>query len=149
MQRRTLILVGLIALATVAACREPKTVPQLVSELQSPDAGVRRNAADDLRMEGGVPAEAIQPLLKAVSVEQDKGAHGAMLITLGKSGVPEAKPYIDGAIPVPDKDVRRWAARALHYWLVANGQMPADAPLPPNWPYGQPGFPPPLPEPRD
>ena len=142
---RRLFFAALVALIALSACRDPKTVPQLVAELRHPDPGVRRSAADDLRMEGGVPAEAVEPLLQAVAVEQNKGAHGAMLITLGRSGVPEAKPYIDGAIPVPDKDVRRWAARALKYWLVANGQMSPDAPLPKDWPYGQPGFPPPLP----
>mgnify|MGYP006969553876 CR=1 FL=1 len=68
---------------------------------------------------------------------------------LGKSGVPEAKPHIDGALPLPDKDVRRWAARALKYWMISTGQMSPDADLPSGWPYGQPGYPPPLPEERD
>jgi HEAT repeat protein len=146
-RRRSIVTVGLTAgmLGALSACRDPKTVPQLVGELRHPDPGVRRGAADDLSMEGGVPAEAIAPLLQSISVEQDKKAHGAMLITLGRSGVPEAKPHIDGAIPVPDKDVRRWATRALKSWLIANGQMAPNAKLPEDWPYGQPGFPPPLP----
>ena len=88
--------------------------------------------------------EAIEPLLHAITSERDKHAHGAMLITLGKSGVPEAKPHIDGALPVYDEDVRRWAARALKYWLVATGRMHPDQDLPDHWPYGQPGFPPPM-----
>lgn len=139
-----MLIVSLIVM--LAACREPRTVPELVSELRSPDARARRGAADDLRTPEGVPQQAIGPLLEAIAVEQDKHAHGAMLITLGKSGVPEAKAFIDAAIPAPDRDVRRWAARALKYWLTANGQLAPDAKLPHGWPYGQPGFPPPLPE---
>jgi hypothetical protein len=142
--RRILLL--LLAVVALAACREPKTVPHLIADLRNPDAAERRRAADDLRMDNGVPAEAIRPLLDAITVERDKRAHGAMLITLGKSGVPEAKPFIDAAIPVPDEDVRRWASRALKFWLVATGQMPEGQELPDRWPYGQPGFPPPLPE---
>ena len=149
MRRRSVLHLSFVLLA--AACRRgpPKTASQLIAQLRSPDPGERREAADDLRMDNGVPAEAIQPLLDAISVEQDKGAHGAMMITLGKSGVPEAKPHIDGALPLPDKDVRRWAARALKYWMIATGQMSPDADLPSGWPYGQPGYPPPLPEERD
>jgi HEAT repeat protein len=150
MRRRTLLssLLGyaMVSSIALAACREPKSVPQLVSELRHPDPKERRHAADELRMDSGVPAEAIRPLLDAITVEKDKYAHGAMLITLGRSGVPEAKPFIDAAIPVADVDVRRWAARALHFWLVATGQMPESQELPDGWPYGQPGYPPPLPE---
>jgi HEAT repeat protein len=148
MQRRCFIELGLLAAAGAlgAACnRRPRTVHDLVGLLRHPDPAVRRRAADDLRMDGGVPAPAIQPLLDAIAVERDKKAHGAMLITLGKSGVPEAKPHIDGALPVPDEDVRRWAARALKFWLIATGRMHPDQDLPSNWPYGQPGYPPPLP----
>ena len=118
----------------------------MIANLRHPDSKERRAAADGLRLEHGVPAEAIQPLLDAINVERDKYAHGAMLITLGKSGVPEAKPHIDGAIPVPDKDVRRWATRALKFWLIVTGAMHPDQKLPKGWPYGQPGYPPPLPE---
>ena len=146
MRRRTGLLLCGWAPLSLAGCRDPTTVPQLSAELRSPEAKERRSAADDLRMDGGVPQQAIQPLLDAISQERDKYAHGAMMITLGKSGVPEAKPHIDGAIPVPDEDVRRWATRALRYWLVATGQMGADQDLPDGWPYGQPGFPPPLPD---
>ncbi len=96
-------------------------------------------------MKMGIPAEAIDPLLQAITVERDKKAHGAMLVTLGKSGVPEAKPHIDGALPVPDVAVRRSASDALKHWLIATGQMHPKQKLPKGWPYGLPGFPPPLP----
>jgi hypothetical protein len=133
-------------LLVIAACREPKTTADLVADLRNPSAQERRRAADELRTDGGVPPEAIGPLLQAIQVEQDRPAFGAMMITLGQSGVPEAKPIIDSRIPEPDRDMRRWAARALKYWLIANRQLPPDPQLPSNWPYGQPGFPPPLPE---
>ena len=144
-RRNALLLCGLAPLC-FSGCRDPKTVPQLVAELRSPDHKARRRAADELRMDEGVPQEAIQPLLDAIGKERDKYAHGAMMITLGRSGVPEAKPHIDGALPVPDEDVRRWATRALKYWLIATGQMHPDQDMPDDWPYGQPGFPPPLPD---
>lgn len=146
MSRFLTVLACIAVFAVGSACREPRTVPQLLAELRHPDPQIRRGAADDLRMDAGVPAEAVGPLLEAISVEKDKYAHGAMMITLGKSGVPEAKPHIDGAIPIPDKEVRRWAGRALKYWMIANGQLHPDQELPDGWPYGQPGFPPPLPE---
>jgi hypothetical protein len=151
MHRRELMGWGMslwLAAAGTLGCRRdpPKSVPQLIAQLRHFDAAERRRAADELRMEGGVPADAIKPLLDAIAVERDKAAHGAMLITLGKSGVPEAKPHIEGALPVADPDVRRWATRALKYWLIATGQLHPDADLPDGWPYGQPGYPPPLPE---
>ena len=141
---RLLALALLVALA-VSGCREPRTTADLVSDLRSPSADVRRDAADGLRMDEGVPAEAIGPLLQAAQAEKDRKAFGAMMITLGRSGVPEAKPLIDARIPEPDRDMRRWAARALKYWMIANHQLPPDPQLPDGWPYGQPGFPPPLP----
>ncbi len=144
MQRRVFF-GGLLAALVGAGCnRGPKSVPQMIAHLRHHDPSERRRAADKLRMDHGVPAEAIDPLLQAITVERNKYAHGAMLITLGKSGVPEAKPHIDGALPVMDGDVRRWAARALKYWLIATGRMHPDQDLPDHWPYGQPGFPPPM-----
>jgi HEAT repeat protein len=141
---RLLVFVLLAALG-LCACRQPRTTSDLVADLRNPSPQERRRAADGLRTDDGVPAEAIGPLLQAVQVERDRGAFGAMMITLGRSGVPEAKPLIDARIPEPDPDMRRWAARALKYWLIANRQLPPDPQLPDGWPYGQPGFPPPLP----
>ena len=139
------MLIGAAAAAWTIACnRRPKSVPDMIGRLRHPDPAERRRAADDLRLDFGVPAEAIPPLLDAIKVERDKRAHGAMLITLGKSGVPEAKPHIDGTLPVMDKDVRRWATRALKYWLIATGAMHKDQKLPKHWPYGYPGYPPPM-----
>lgn len=142
--RRRAFLLGTLATILFACNRQPKTVPHLIARLRHPDPDEREDAADDLQLKHGVPIEAIGPLLQAISVERDPDAHGAMLMTLGKSGVPEAKPHIDGAIPVPDADVRKYAAKALKNWLIATGRMHPKQKLPRHWPYGQRGFPPPL-----
>ena len=151
MRRLPIALTALALALSAAACNRepPKTTADLVADLRNPDPDARRDAADDLRTDQGVPAEAVGALLQAIQVERDKKAYGAMLITLGRSGVPEARPIIDARLPEPDKDMRRWASRALKYWMIANRQLPPDAELPKGWPYGQPGFPPPLPEERD
>ncbi len=144
MQRRAFFIATAAAALTASCNRHAKSVPVMIANLRHADPRERRRAADGLRLSFGIPAEAIQPLLRAISVERNKHAHGAMLITLGKSGVPEAKAHIDGALPVRDEDVRRWAARALAYWLIATGRLHPAEDLPDNWPYGQPGFPRPL-----
>lgn len=127
-------------------CGHPRTPAELIADLKNPEAPKRRDAADRLRTDQGVPKEAIGPLLEAASTEKDPRVVGAILITLGRSGVPEAKPLIDQQIPSMDKDMRRWAARALKFWMIENHQLDKDAQLPDGWPYGQPGFPPPLPK---
>lgn len=148
--------VAVVALACATwGCREPRTTSELVAELRNPDPGARQSAADDLRqgndcLDAGappcVPPEAIPPLLEIISAEQDPKAYGAMLITLGKSGVPEAKPIIDARLPDPDPNMRRWAARALRYYMIKTGEVPRDYAFPDGFPYGQPGYPAPLPE---
>ncbi len=144
--RRRGLLFGTLAIAS--GCGRPQSVAQLIGGLRSPEAGTRRRAAHRLQLSHGIPAEAIEPLLQAIAVERDKKAHGTMLITLAKSGVPEAKGHIDGTLPVPDKDVRRWASKALRHWLIANGRLHPSHELPDHWPYGLPGYPPPLPSQR-
>jgi hypothetical protein len=140
------LVAALAAAAPIAGCREPKTPAQSIAELRSPDAEQRRRAADDLRTDAGVAPEAIQPLLQAAAAEQTPNVLGAMLITLGRSGVPEAKPLIDKQIPSTDKDMRRWAGRALKYWMIKTGQLDKDYKFPDGWPYGTPGFPAKLPD---
>lgn len=148
MVMRSVVLAAALGCVTMASigCKEPRTTNELVGELRSPDPAARRSAADDLRTETGVPPEAIPALLEAARAEKDPPALGAMLITLGDSGHPDAKPLIDAQIPSNDRDMRRWAGRALKYWMIKTGQMPEAGPWPDGWPYGQPGFPPPLPE---
>ena len=142
----SLLLTSAIALATSIGCGKPKTPAELVADLRSPSAEERQHAADDLRHDDGVPPEAIQPLLQAEQSEQVPKVIGAMLITLGRSGVPEAKPLIDAHINTDDRDMRRWAGRALKYWMIANHQIDKDYKFPDGWPYGTPGFPPKLPD---
>jgi HEAT repeat protein len=121
------------------------TPERAIGELQSPQAEARRNAADALRTPSGVPPEAVAPLLGALSAEQDPGARGAELIALGRSGASQAKPAIDQAVmTAADPNMRRWAARALKYWMIQTGQLPAEYAFPDGWPYGQPGYPPPM-----
>jgi hypothetical protein len=141
-----LLLLALALSTTTVGCREPRTTDQLVAELRSPDPKSRRAAADDLRMDAGVPPQAIPALLESARAERDPPALGAMLITLGASGHPDAKPLIDAQIPTMDPDMRRWAGRALKYWMIETGQIPKDYAFPDGWPYGQPGFPPRLPD---
>src|SRR6185503_10552906 len=90
-----LLLAALLAPLSIGGCKEPKTPDQSIADLRSPDPNERRSAADDLRTDQGVLPQAVSPLLQAIQAEQDPKARGAMLITLGKSGVPEAKPLID------------------------------------------------------
>ncbi len=133
------------AAAASAGCHHAMRPDVAIANLQNPDPSVRQHAADSLRTPEGVPPESIQPLLAIASQEQNPQARGAMLITLGKSGSPLAKPLIDQAVMTSqDPDNRRWASRALKYWMITTGQLPAEYAFPPNWPYGQPGFPPPL-----
>lgn len=143
---------ALLALALTSAaiaftgCRQPRSVDQLVSDLHEPDATKRRDAADDLQTDEGVPVQAIPHLLEAARRETDPRTLGMILMTLGKSGVPEAQPLIGDQLATQDKDMRRWVGRALQYWLIANGRLPPNPTLPKGWPYGQPGFPPLLPD---
>jgi hypothetical protein len=145
MNVRTLAALSYTSLLYLGACGHSMPPAQAIGSLQSPDPTTRQTAADALRTPQGVPPEAIHPLMTAASSEQDPHAKGAMLITLGKSGSPEAKAMIDQAVATAsDPDMRRWASRALKYWMLTTGQIPADYKFPDDWPYGQPGFPPPL-----
>jgi HEAT repeat protein len=140
MRPALLVVATLLALA---ACGTPMSPDQAIAELRSPDAAVRRTAADALRTGEGVTPAAVPALLSALASEQNAEARGAMLITLGRSGAPEAKAPIDQAVQAAsDKYTQRWSGRALHYWLIKTGQMAEKAPLPDGWPFGQPGFPP-------
>src|SRR3974377_1111659 len=87
-----------------------------INNLSSPDAGVRQNAADNLRTDAGVPDEAIQPLIQAYQRDTDPHARAAELIALGRSGSPAAKPLIDAYVrDAKNSDEQRWGGRALKY----------------------------------
>jgi HEAT repeat protein len=118
---------------------------QAVASLHDPDPKTRQHAADSLHSNGTAPAGVIPNLMQALQTEQDAHVRGAILIALGSWGAPDAKPIIDQAVmTAPDPDSRRWAGRALKYWMVQTGAMAQGTPLPPGWPYGQPGYPPAL-----
>ena len=127
------------------SCSEPMTPARASAALRSPDAEDRRDAADDLRTGDRVPVQAIAPLVEAMRIERVPNVRGAIILTLGRSGAPEAKPVIDYYIQTTiDPDMRRWAARALKYWMIANGELSPDSDMPEDWPYGFPGYPPSL-----
>jgi len=119
------ILSPVLALAPLGllGCGHPRSPAELEAGLDSPDPAERRNAADGLRSRDGVPQEAIPKLLATIDKEQNPEAYGAEMITLGASGVPEARPYICKKIGGGEGgDVRmsRWASHALTAWLKKN-----------------------------
>jgi hypothetical protein len=109
----------------------PRSPAEEVGLLGNPDWKERRSAADGLRDHGGPPAEALPALYAALQAEQSPKVLGAILITLGASGIPEVRPFIDARVNDPDEDMRRWARRALKYWLVKNQLLGEEQELPP------------------
>ncbi len=92
------------------------------------DAETRSRAADSLRSDeaNGVPPAAVPDLLKALASEPDPVVRSSLLLTLGRSGAPDAKAPIDDAlIEDPDPHVRRAAKRALAYWSAQNDGGPS------------------------
>lgn len=116
-----LALAPLGLLAPLGACGGPHThVASPIASLKSPDAGERRDAADDLRNSGGPTPEGTRALLDAIKTETDERAYGAMLISLGASGAPEAEPLICAKVYAPDARMRTYAKRALKFYLEHN-----------------------------
>jgi hypothetical protein len=105
-----------------------------IAMLQSPDADERRKAADELMDDGGPGPEAVPYLIAALQREQDPKAYGMMLLALGKSGAPEALPYLDANMNNPNKHVRERAEKGMAAWSRRN---PNGIAAPP------PGYPPP------
>ncbi len=109
-----------MSLFSAVGCGPAKSPAELEAGLNDPDPAIRRSSADSLRSRNGVPAEAIPKLLAAIDKEQDPEAYGAEMITLGASGVPEAKPYICKKFGDPDIRMSRWANHAQLAWLKKN-----------------------------
>jgi len=131
-------------LSSLSACHHGMPPDRAVAALQDPDPRIRQHAADSLRSQGHAPASVVGNLLQAAQTEQDPRVRGAILIALGTWGAPAAKPLIDQAVQTAaDADQQRWAGRALRAWMTQAGTLPEGAALPPGWPYGQPGYPPP------
>jgi len=108
------------AALAVAGCGRRHAPAESVAQLRSPDMETRRSAADDLRRGDGPPAHAVPAIMTALQQEKYPPAYGAMLITAGKSGVPDALPYICGAVQSDQRDMRRWGDRALDLWREKN-----------------------------
>jgi hypothetical protein len=127
----------------LSACHHGFPPDRAVAALQDPDPRVRQHAADSLRAEGKAPSSVIGNLLAALQTEQVPAVRGAILISLGTWGAPQAKPLIDQAVmSAASVDEQRWAGRALRDWMIQAGTLDKGTPAPPGWPYGQPGYPP-------
>jgi HEAT repeat protein len=126
---------SLAALSAAGCHRDHARSPaDVYAKLQSPDADERRDAADDLMDDDGPRREDVPYLVAAIQHEQNPKTYGVMLLALGKSGAPEAKPYIEANLHNPNKDVRQRAERALEAWSRKNpyGVRPPPQALPPE-----------------
>ncbi len=157
--RRHLVRIALCAGLSVcafstAACRRNRSESPAdhVAMLQSPDADERRDAAKDLMDNGGPAPQAVPYLIAALQREQDPKTYGIMLLALGKSGAPDALPYLQANVGNPNKHVRERAEKGLEEWSRRN---PNGVPVPPPTDYPPPqgaeppppGAPPPPPPP--
>jgi hypothetical protein len=134
--------------AAATGCRRDgaRSSADVYSLLQSPDADERRGAAKDLMDDDGPSQQDVPYLITALQREQHPKTYGVMLIALGKSGSPDARPYIESNLHNQNKDVRVRAEEALELWSRKN---PNGTPIPP--PQGEaapplppiPGMPPP------
>jgi hypothetical protein len=114
--------VALTSVLALSACRH--SYNDRVEQLRSLDPDERRVAADELRAAGGPAPTAVPYLFEAISHERNPATYGAMLITLGASGAPEARPLIEARLRDPDSAMRRWAGTAMDYWSARNGVRP-------------------------
>jgi hypothetical protein len=114
-----------------AACGHPRSPAELEAGLNDPDPKVRRTSADGLRHGDDVPADAVPKLLAAIANEKDPEVYGAELITLGASGVADAKPLICKNIG-GGGDVRmsRWANHAWQAFERKNPGAKCDSTAP-------------------
>jgi hypothetical protein len=124
-----------------------------VAMLQSPDVGERRDAADGLMEDDGPPPQAVPHLIAALQREQDPRTYSVLLLALGKSGAPEARPYLEANLSNQNRTVRDRAQKALELWArrnpngVMGGPPPQPGLLPPPPPPGEALPPPPAPPP--
>jgi hypothetical protein len=91
-----------------------------IARLKSTDADERQEAADELRDDGKPSPDATRALLEAIAVEKDERAYGAMLISLGASGAPEAEGIICEKVYADSARMRAWAKRAQKMYLERN-----------------------------
>ena len=129
-------------------CGPARSPQQAAGDLSSPSAEARLKAARDIedaaRKPAGLPPDVIEALFQRVGAETDFKARASMLITLGYTGDPRAKPLLDQYAQTNDPQQRIYAARALKKWASKTGAVPPTYEFPDGWPYGTPGYPPPL-----
>ncbi len=122
------MVVVLLTIGTPSRAEEPPDT--WIAQLSSKNAGKRKEAAAELREDGGPPMEAVSALLEAAKVELDHRALREMLITLGHAGVLEALGLIQTYARSPARDLRSAGRKALHRWLVVNRVLHEDDELP-------------------
>lgn len=120
-------LAAIAALACALSCHRHQAAAPL-----QPDASIayglgaatpneREDAAKRLRDNDGPPPDAVPAILKALERENDTEAEEELLITLGASGAPEAKPILEQHLNDADRSVRKGAERGLDRWAKKNG----------------------------
>jgi hypothetical protein len=141
------ITVLFLAITISLGCGPSRTPAEAVADLRSPNPETRMIAARDIESgaQAGLTPDIIGALLQSAQSETDPKTKGAVMIALGYTGIPEAKPLLDQYVQTNDRDQRRWGARALKKWAVKAGQVPPTYEFPDEWPFGTPGYPPPLP----
>lgn len=133
-----------------AGCAPSRTPAQAKADLTAADPEVRMRAARDIEAtsrDSALPPDVVEALLAQAPKETDMKTKGSIMITLGYTGDPRAKPLLEAYAQTGDVDQQRWASRALKKFAVKSGQLPATHEFPDSWPYGTPGYPPPAAKP--
>lgn len=129
-----------LCFSLVVACQKPpaKTPAEWALDLSSEEADARQAAAVGLREGDGPDEEATLAIIKAMETERNTTVFMEMLVSLGESGQPAARNWIESRINDPSSDMRHAARKAFKRWLVRNGQWDPkhDLPEPPHPIYG-------------
>jgi len=138
--------IGLIALLTLAtsACGGGMTAAEAQMNLSDSDAAVRLKASRTVEgdaKEGSLQGPVIDQLVGMASTESDRKVKGSVMIALGYTGDPRAKPLIEAYLQTTDKDEQRWATRAWSWYLIRTGKYPEGHKFPAKFPYGTEGYP--------
>ncbi len=135
---------ALLALLSTA-CGPSRTAAEAKADLSASDAEVRlkasRNIEDEAKSTSALPADVLDELLAKVEKEPNAKVKGSMVIALGYTGDPRAKPIIEAYLQTSDPDQQRWAGRAWSWYLIRTGKFPEGHKFPPKFPYGTEGFP--------
>ncbi len=116
---------GALALLVAAGCGPKMTAPQLAAALKSPKAGVREDAANDVRRLKD-PKELEDELLAALEAEKDSKARCAMLQSIGSTGSDQALEVMVDAKNGDDEYAATCASRGLSAWSAKTGWSPSN-----------------------